>query len=209
MCEDAEKELGISPDDEKIDCPMLGRKVINPFHFYANEFPKRQNEEIPWYKSIVHGDMNMKNILLDNDENIYVIDFSETRESNIVSDFARIEPILKFEMTKIESDEEIKELLEFEEGLLTQNLISELPRLTYSGNDPMVEKAYLSICRLRNFADRTTIFEFDMRPYLLALLEWTLPVVSYIGFPHSRKKYAAFSAALIIEKILELDEKVD
>ncbi|MFP4528125.1 MAG: STAS domain-containing protein [Candidatus Kapaibacterium sp.] len=207
ICEDAKSELGIDSSDEMIHCPCLGRSVRNPFHFLKNEFPKRKNQEITGYKSVIHGDLNMKNILLDEDENIYVIDFSETRESNIVSDFARLEPIIKFEMLPIDSDEEIAHVIEFEQGLLMQNLISELPRFTCASDDPAYEKAYVIISKLRNYADRTTIFERDMRPYLLAMLEWTLPIASYMGFPIMRKKAAAFCAALIVEKIIELDQR--
>jgi hypothetical protein len=46
-----------------------------------------------------------------------VIDFSETRPRNAVSDFARLEPIVKFEFPRLESDEDLRQLLEFEEGL--------------------------------------------------------------------------------------------
>ncbi|MDQ1266226.1 MAG: hypothetical protein QG635_1378 [Bacteroidota bacterium] len=207
ICMDAERELGISPENETIECSPLNTTLPNPFHFYKYEFPKRKEYSMPWYKSIIHGDLNMKNIMLDEQENIYIIDFSETRNSNIVSDFARLEPILKFEMTRLETDVELRQLLEFEQALAKPNTLKELPIFLYSGNDPMVEKAYRMICRLRTYADTVTIFETNIVPYLLALLEWTLPVASYFSFPIIRKRLAAYSAGFICKKIFELEGK--
>ena len=55
----------------------------------SNEAPSDHAEYFFWngrYTSICHGDLNMQYVLLDERENIYVIDFSETRPRNIVSD---------------------------------------------------------------------------------------------------------------------------
>jgi anti-anti-sigma factor len=202
---DAEKELGINADDVTIDCPLLSTTLPNPFHFLKYEYPKRFSRKMQWYKSIIHGDMNMKNILLDEGGNCYVIDFSETRISNVQSDFARFEPIFKFETFRIESDEDLRKALEFEAALLDTSRIDEPPKFVYKGDDHMVAKAYKMICLLRRFADDVVIFERNIVPYLLALLEWTYPVVSYWGFPKIRKQYAVFSAALIVRKLIDLD----
>ena len=70
----------------------------------------------------------------------------------------------------------------------------------------MVEKAYGIIGRLRNYANVATLFETDLVPHLLAMLGWTLPVVSYWGFPLLRKRLAAYSGGLICQKILELEK---
>ena len=49
----------------------------------------------------------MRNVLVDERDNLYVIDFSETRPRNVVSDFARLEPALKFEMMRLDNDEDL------------------------------------------------------------------------------------------------------
>jgi hypothetical protein len=56
------------------------------------------------------------------------------------------------------------------------------------------------ICQLREYADIVTLFETDMTPYWLALLEWTYSVLSY-DEPPLRRKLAAYSAAIICERI--------
>jgi len=201
-----EHELGISADTEIIQCDELGRKIINPFYFLKHEYPLRKGQSKLWYKAVTHGDLNMQNILLDEKENIYIIDFSETKPRNIIADFARLEPIFKIEMCSVTNEEELKEMLEFEQGLLQAETLGETPKFTYQGNDPMVKKAYRMICKLREYANVVTIFENDIIPYLIALLEWTYSVVCYTQLSTTKKKYALYSAALICEKILDLEK---
>ena len=121
-----------------------------------------------------------------------------------MADFARLEPILKIEMSRISSENDLIQLIDFEKGLLEPDSMDQLPSYRYQGDDPNVRKAYEVICRLRHYADVVTLFEKDIEPYLLAVLQWTLPVVSYKGVEKLRKRYSACSAALICEKILTI-----
>ncbi len=200
-----EKEFGISPDEKTLYCKEIGMELPNPFYFLKYEYPKRKKYSQLWYKSITHGDLNMQNILLDEVENIYIIDFSETKPRNIVSDFARLEPIFTIEMTQLEDDENLKELIEFLEGLTEANSIKEKPPFKYKGSDPMVEKAYKMICCVRKYADIVTLFDDDIVPYLLAILEWTYPIVTYRSVGPLEKKLALYYAAFICKKIMEFD----
>ena len=147
----------------------------------------------------------MQNVLVDERENIYVIDFSETRPRNIVSDLARLEPIVKFEMVSIDDESGLRHMLDFEKGLVSAAALNEIPAYTYQGSDPAVHKAYEVIRLIRRHADTVTIFETDIVPYWLALLEWTLPVVMYVNASDWQKKYAVYSAALLCEAILTLE----
>lgn len=146
----------------------------------------------------------MQNILLDEKDNIYVIDFSETRERNIVEDFARMECVLRYEAIPMKSEEDLRDLCEFMAGLTEPSKLSEIPPCRYRGSDPLVDKAYRLICRLRSYADRVTLFEENIEPYLIALLEWTYVVVSYISVGPLEKRLSALSAALICRKLQEM-----
>jgi hypothetical protein len=205
LCEAAEQVLGVSAHSSLMPCPELGIDLPNPYYFLQYEFPRRKEQSRLWYTSICHGDLNMQNVLLDERENIYVIDFSETRPRNIVSDLARLEPIVKFEMVKIDDAAALRQMLEFEKGLISSKTLHQIPPFTYTGSDPSVHKAYEVIRLLRRHADTVTIFETDIMPYWLALLEWTLPVVIYVQMSDWQKKYAAYSAALLCEAIMRLE----
>jgi len=128
-----DQELGISADTEKIQCNELGSEIVNPFYFLKHEYPLRKEQSKLWYKTVTHGDLNMQNILLDEKENIYIIDFSETKPRNVVADFARLEPIFKIEMCSIESEEDLNKMLEFEQGLLVPTRLGQIPPFVYHG----------------------------------------------------------------------------
>jgi anti-anti-sigma factor len=131
LCEASEQVLGVSADSEFVPCPELQRDLLNPFYFLQHGFPRRRQRSRLWYTAICHGDLNMQNVLVDERQNIYVIDFSETRPRNVVSDFARLEPILKFEMIPIEGETHLREMLQFEQGLLSAAALDEMPPFTY------------------------------------------------------------------------------
>jgi len=204
LCDAAAEFLGVSSDSERLPCPELGRDLLNPYFFLKHEFPKRSHRSRLWYTSICHGDLNMQNVLVDERDNIYVIDFSETRPRNIVSDFARLEPIVKFEQLPIESSDDLRRLLIFEQGLLSAPALDAVPN-EYPGTSAAVDKAHEVIRLVRWLSDTATIFETDIVPYWLALLEWTLPVVVFRQCTDWQKRYAACSAGLICEAILRAE----
>lgn len=198
---DAEKELGLSPGEPSMFCPELGRSLPNPYWFLKHVFPQREHVSKLWYTSVTHNDLNMQNILLDERENVYVIDFSETRPNNIVADFARLEPIFLLEMTRLDSEGDVQALARFLAGWYGAKSLKEVPPCEYDGDDPMVEKACAVMRRVRHYADVVTLFETDISPYLLCVLEWTLCVASYRGFPIVRKRMSAVMAGLVCEAL--------
>jgi anti-anti-sigma factor len=202
---DAAKELGVDADAPTIDFPELGRALPNPYRFLKEEFPKRAGQTQLWYTSVTHNDLNMQNILIDERENAYIIDFSETRNKNVTADFARLEPIFLLEMTDVEDEKNRVELARFMERWYASATYDAFPELVYQGSDPMVPKAYQLMRRLRRYADVCTLFETDLAPYLLAALEWTICVVSYWGVSVERKRLSALMSALICEQLLKKD----
>lgn len=204
ILEDAWKHLGISPDDRVIECRELNLSLPNPYYFLKHEYPRRKDYSLPWYKSVTHGDLNLQNILLDERENIYIIDFSETRIRSVVSDFARMEAQLRMQMTRLQTESDLVELLEFELGLAESSRMSELPPLRYRGSDVMVPKAYEIIRLLRHYADKVTIFEENIVPYLFALLEWTYPFVSFGDASPLMMRHSAYASAILCRKVIEL-----
>lgn len=203
--EDAARELGVDVEAPQLDFPELGRSLPNPYRFLKEEFPRRAGQTQLWYTSVTHNDLNMQNILIDERENAYIIDFSETRNKNVTADFARLEPIFLLEMTSVDKEQDRIELARFMERWYASATYDSFPELDYRGEDPMVPKAYQLMRRLRRYADVCTLFETDLRPYLLAALEWTICVVSYCGVSVERKRLSALMSALICEQLLLKD----
>jgi anti-anti-sigma factor len=198
----AQQLFGITAEQETIACPELGMTLPNPFRFLQEEYPKRAPHSRLWYQAIGHGDLNLRNVLVDELENLYVIDFSETKTRNIVADFARMESVLKFQIVPLETEEDLAAMAEFELGLEEPGSLEELPANRYRGRHRAeVEKAHAVICRLRKHANTVTLFETDMTPYWLAALEWTYPIVCW-DESVLRKKLAVYSAAMVVRRML-------
>jgi len=175
---------GFSSDQDSLFCPYLDRELPNPYHYLKHIYRSRSSEERLWYRGINHGDLNMQNI-----------------------DFARLEPIFRLEMVRLDNEKDLSDLVSFEAGLALASMIGEPPPLFYVGDDPMVFKAHRLICRLREYAAKTVIFETDLTPYLLALLQWIYPVVCYSTAGILTKKLAVYSAALLVEQIMRLESE--
>ncbi len=203
IAEDARQLLGVDPEASVIRCPELGMDLPNPYHFLGREFPRRGTHTQPGPTAITHGDLNLNNILLDEKENMYVIDFSETRPRNIVADFARLEPLLALQMTRLDGDEDLRRLTEFAAGLTEVAWIGDPPPLRYTGDDPMVAKAWHIIGLLRRYAGELLGPKGDMTLYWLPLLQWTLPLVSFRQLDVRRKRLSMYGSALICRKIME------
>ncbi len=201
IAEDAAEALGITADEPWMDCPELGRRLPNPYHFLRYEFPRRRDWSGLWFTSVTHGDLNLNNILVDEKANLYVIDFSETRPRNALADFARIEPLITLQMTRNESDEDTVRLLRYLEGLASVSPLFGDPPLRYDGDDPIVIKSWAVVKRLRGYARHVTGGEDQPLFYWLPLLEWTLPIVSFRQLSTRQKRLSACAAGLLCEQL--------
>lgn len=207
ILENARKVFGISPEEETIRCEEMGVDLPNPYRFLKYHYDEKKDFTCTWYKCIVHGDLNMQNVLLDERENIYVIDYSETGIKNAVTDFARLETILKTEWIPLKGEADLRKVLTFEKALINCASLDEAPAFSDDGADAALGKAFRIIRLLRSYADRVTLFETSMLPYLLALLEWTYPIISFHTVSPLQKKFSLYSAGMICKRILELEKE--
>jgi hypothetical protein len=99
----------------------------------------------------------------------------------------------------------MNELHGFEKSLLPESdqLALPLAMLTpdqHEMTDKQLHKVWRVVCLLRNEA-RSYLIGDDARPYLLALLHATLPVLYYRDRTQRQKLYAFVSAALLCQRL--------
>ena len=206
LCETAEELLSIPTDDKYMLIAETGQKRINPYWFLTHEYQSRRDEAIDYYTSICHGDLNMQNILLDKDMNVYLIDFSETKPRSVVSDFARLEAIFMIEHAPVENEDDLKEMIGFTTGFYDTMRLTDLPDISWMGKSPLIMKRNLTLTlKMRKYAINCTSGDKNIVPYYLALLEWILPIVCYSGVSLPHKKLSAYVGGLLCEKILACD----
>lgn len=206
LCETAHDILGISAEDPRYTIPETGQELVNPYWFLKNEFKKRRNISVDYPTAVCHGDLNMQNILLDNELNVYLIDFSETRPRAAISDFARLEAIFMVERAPMENSDDLKQMIEFVTRFYRISSLEDLPGNDWKGANREIMKRNIAMAlKMRQYSTGCVAGDFDMAPYCLAMLEWVLPIVCYGGVPVVHKKLSACVAALLCEKIMQSD----
>lgn len=197
--------FSISSDEPEIFVAETGRNMLNPYWFLKHEYPKRRDKSMQYPTGICHGDLNMQNILLDETMNVYLIDFSETRQRSVVSDFARLEAILLIDNAPLETEADMKPYLDFIESFYNvADLQSVSPNIYTGFHREKVAKNHALALKMRNYAYESTHQNADPIPYYLALLEWVLPIVCY-GIPIPQRRLSMIVASLLCEKVMKAD----
>jgi hypothetical protein len=198
----AHAHFGVTPDQEVIELPFGLGKAVNPLYFAEKVMPARRSKSVSVYQASVHGDLNMKNVLMDEEANMWLIDFSETQHAHILRDIAKLEAVLKFERFALTSEEQLWAVLELEQRFLEVKSLSEIPQLPETTLDPEVRKAFRCVQRLREYANVITLLDEDISQYWLSLLYYAVSVLAYGSVNDFGKRYAWISSALLCQKLV-------
>ena len=67
-----QSHFDVSADEETIELPFGLGTSTNPLYFIENIIQKRKSDTVSVYEASVHGDLNMKNVLMDEDNNMWL-----------------------------------------------------------------------------------------------------------------------------------------
>ncbi|MBM4241485.1 MAG: anti-sigma factor antagonist [Euryarchaeota archaeon] len=207
----ARENFNAMPDEKYIELPLnLGRSV-NPLYFVENVMPERRSQAVSAYETSTHGDLNLRNVLMDDNLNMWLIDFAFTRHAHILRDIAKLETALKIECVDIDSEGKLKDVLEFERQFLDVKSLSDIPRLPRKARnkylkedfeDSDVIKAFSCVQKLRGYANVITLLDEDISQYFLALFPYTLMALAFVSVNDYMKKYAWISSSMISGKLI-------
>ncbi|MCF8361221.1 MAG: STAS domain-containing protein [Prolixibacteraceae bacterium] len=201
LIETAENEFQLSSDDKLIELPEDKGALVNPYWFLKYKYSELSDVPVDFYVSICHGDLNMQNILLDEDMNVYLIDFSETRQRSIVSDFARLEAIFMMENINVENREDWNLMLQLYRKIYADEPFGQHFNIDDSYPEA-VRRNVLMSRKMRGYALKSAVGKSVELPYYMALLEWVLPVVCYGTASDNEKRLSMIVAGWLCEKVL-------
>ena len=198
--------FSISADERYIQLDELNRKALNPYWYLKYQYPERRQSAVSYYSSICHGDLNMQNILLDENLNVYLIDFSETKPRSVISDFARLEAIFLIDNAPLDDEKDMNDYVQFLVRFYESSSLYESRQIVYDGkhSEKVARHAALAM-RMREYALQSVKGNQDPLPYYLALLEWILPVVCYT-LPVAQRRLSVIASAILTEKVSECME---
>lgn len=205
LCTTALQVLQIDSQQQNVYAKELGRDVLNPYWFLQQVYPKNRDKTFLYYTGVCHGDLNMQNILIDQLNNVFLIDFSETKFRSVISDFARLEIIFLVDNAPVDTPEDYAAYTAFLTEFYTQTHTldsTQMPQAEYKGTQTeWVAKNVALTKRMRSYAKNSVHGNEDPVPYYFALMEWVLPIVCYGSVDESKKRLSFLVAALLAEKL--------
>ena len=174
-----------------------GIRIPNVVKFYEefDSLPRNPGDSV--YFSYVHGDLNGANIILDEHENVWLIDFFHTHYGHVLRDLAKLENDLLYIFTPINSEVELIDALGLSEVLLkVQDLGEPLPEAGGSVKiAPPLMRAYETIRHLRSFYPKLVGTDRDTLQLLVAQLRYAVHTLSFEESNQWQKRWALYTAA--------------
>ncbi len=187
--------VGPRVDDEQLEFPG-GYRAGNVCRFYEQFLSE------PWlprtdyhYRSTIHGDLNGANIIIDDRENVWIIDFFHTGPGHVLRDLAKLENDLLYIFTHIETPDELAQALRITRALRdVQDLAAELPAEVEGLQSPELKRAWQTVRTLRGIGAR--LCREDRHPLQmdLALLRYAVHTLSFDESSPLQKEWALAAA---------------
>jgi protein-tyrosine phosphatase/nicotinamidase-related amidase len=197
-----EELLGTQASSDTIN--ILGFTVPNVCHFYEVDLLHlKEKNSLPRYMAYVHGDLNGANIIIDAQENVWIIDFFHTHKGHVLKDLVKLENDIVYIFTKINSLAEFQSAVKLVDHLIdVSDLASGLPFVEpqYWGN-PSIAKTYSVIRLLRS--EYAGLIELDRDPYQLwvAMMRYAMHTISFEECNEWQKKLALYAGCQLSVKI--------
>jgi hypothetical protein len=203
------------PEIEQSSFQLLNNTLPNPIHWVRAVFKDEtifDNTCQGWVglnmrrDRIVHGDFHAGNILIeDSNSPPWFIDFSDVHIGPPVRDIASLEASIKFQLLSNDTLEAlgVGNIYAFEKSLFSaqsQQTLGDMIPSPLGVENEELRKVWETVNLLRKKA-RTYMVGDEPRPYYLALLHATLPVLYYRDVSPWQKLYAFISAAQICERL--------
>ncbi len=199
--------IGHCPDTDNLRLPG-NITAHNLYKFYKEELDTLPSTIADYPFSFVHGDLNGANIIIDNRDNVWIIDFFHTHRGHVLKDFSKLENDLLYIYTPINNEKNLQTacqftdfLLSLDEYLMIDSAISQtLPELFIN---TQFERAFSGLCTIRKIA-RQQLSDNSPSPDL----QWLIPQLRYavhtIGFDEPSKlqrTWALYAASKIAETL--------
>ncbi|MCA9925775.1 MAG: response regulator, partial [Anaerolineales bacterium] len=177
------------PDAERFRFEHVPIEAINPVTWLR----RHQHEFVlPTYHCITHGDLTGRNIMVDQTNKCWLIDFYRTQHSHILRDFVILETDIKYRLMRTPP---LEKFLRMEEGLLLTDKSGEETTVNLNVSRD-IRKAMTVINILRSVAYEFVSggfrakYQESQREYLASLLMTTLNVARLRHIPEDRKYQA-------------------
>jgi protein-tyrosine phosphatase/nicotinamidase-related amidase len=194
-----EEVYGKSADDETLVLPT-GQEFPNPYIFNRDVL----KDLIPLnnrssYFSYVHGDLNGANIMIDPQENIWLIDFFHTHNGHVLRDLIKLENDLLYIYTPMYREEDFNEAVKLTKILLdVRDLAQPLKPVEETDlTHPGFIRTYETLRILRSYYPPLIAHDRDSLQLLIGQLRYSLHTLMFLESNHFHKLWALYNSGHI------------
>jgi protein-tyrosine phosphatase/nicotinamidase-related amidase len=181
-----------------------GQACPNPCNFYEQDLA----EILPLATgssclSYVHGDLNGANIIIDAQDNIWLIDFFHTGRSHVLKDLIKLENDLLYIFTSIDSDAELEQAFRLTDILLDiHDLQQPLPDPVETGlTSPTLLRAYATVRLLRSFYPPLVKLDRSPLQVFIGQLRYAAHTLSFDESSHNQKLWALYASGRLSARV--------
>jgi len=174
-----------------------GHSFPNPYTFYKDILP----DLIPRvgrsaFFSYVHGDLNGANIMIDGQENVWLIDFFHTHRGHILKDLIKLENDLLYIYTPMNTDEDMDEAMILSDILFNvRDLAKPLKPIEETGlTKPGFIRTYESLKILRSYYPKLIQHDRDPLQLLIAQQRYSLHTLIFFESNRFHKLWALYNS---------------
>lgn len=187
-------EIGMSKGTrERQRIPGLKANIPDPIEWL------REHPQLPTQASLcyTHGDLHSRNVLVDRNQQAWLIDFYRTGPGHIFRDLIEMECDVKFVML---DTTDLPGLLRFEAALLSASQFGDAPTLPRL-QGPELRKAFVVVLGIRQIASGLAGPEADMLDYYQGLMLQSLAMIRLRHVPRLKKRHAYLAASLLRQRL--------
>ena len=203
-----EKVLGKPANDEILTLPT-GQEFPNPYTFTRDDLGKLMslNNRSSFF-SYVHGDLNGANIMIDPQDNVWLIDFFHTDKGHVLKDLIKFENDLLYIYTPLETKKDMEEAMILSELLFEiRDLAQPLKPVEETElTKPGFIRTYQTLQILRSYYPALIEHDRDSLQLIIGQLRYSLHTLIFLESNNNQKLWALYNSGhycrLIKERIL-------
>jgi len=181
-----------------------GLEVEDVANFYADDLLHlRETVAMPRYVSWLHGDLNGANIIIDESQNVWLIDFFHTHRGHALKDLIKLENDILYIFTKIESADDLKLACRATDWLFDVHDLAVAPGELPSefAADSRFAKSLAIVSYLRSLYKEIIDLDRDPYQFFVAAARYAMHTLSFDECNLWQRKWALYAGAQALARV--------
>lgn len=194
--------LGVQGNSDLIEFPN-GQRLPSIVAFYEKTLKTLPRFQRSTYFSYIHGDLNGANIIIDGQENVWLIDFSHTHRGHVLKDLIKLENDLLYIFTKINGEEELLQAMHLSDLMVE---VADLARPLSGLNESVVtntnlRRVYRHVQMLREYYPDLIKADREPAQWLVGHIRYAVHTLSFAESNIWQKRWALYTACLAAQTL--------